>query len=136
MIIMIFFMTLSIIVLIFYLTIMILKKISFELARKIEIFGYFLLCVVLAWELVFKNLLMAKFYTLDIFYLNQKITVIFNLLINSIDTLTASKLFYIDIEKEYVENQLFITDIIENILKIVSTYCISFGRLSELINKE
>ena len=109
-------------------------------ARKIELFGYFLLVIVLIWEFFVKNLVLKAFYEeADFFYLNEKLQIIYDML-NDIQQgryTDADVSIYFDSlhHSEYLLSQLLAFDIIEAVLKISSTILIAVGRLQELIPK-
>ena len=109
-------------------------------ARKIELFGYFLLAIVLIWEFFVKNLVLKAFYEeAEFYYLNKKLKVISDMLhdIQQGRYTDAEVFSYFDSlhHSEYLLNQLLAFDIIEAVLKISSTILIAVGRLQELIPK-
>ena len=106
-------------------------------ARKIEIVGYFLLFVVLVWEFFVKNILFDDFYNSDFFYINEKLGVIFRMLESivresSIDAWEQRTHFFDTKMNDSLKMQLLTTDIIECILKVLSTVFIAIGRFQEL----
>ena len=112
-------------------------KLKDKTARQIEIAGYYLLFVVLVWELLFKNILSGDFYDADSYYLSEKINVLFQMLESIINDTTPktwelSKYFYGLSTTEHLNVQLLTIDIIESILKILSTVFIAVGRFQEL----
>lgn len=107
-----------------------------EIINKIEMFGYFLLVVLLVWELILKNILMKNFYNIDIYYIKEKLSYIFLAIkdVNNADKL--DRIFYLDKKNEFLEKQLLCVDIIEVSLKIISTICIAMGRFFELFRNK
>ena len=111
-------------------------KLSDRTARKIEIYGYALLFAVLVWELIIKNIYMETFYNDDWVYLNEKLKAIYHLLEDILtygngEPYKFGDIFYKD-TSDYVKIQLLTTDIIEAVLKILSTVFIAVGRFQEL----
>ena len=116
-------------------------KLSCEKARKIEIFGYYILFVVLIWELILKNVFMEDFYGADLSYIDQKLDYLFMALKQmGSDGRNISeaieKGFWDSKVADFTKNQLLFTDFIEAILKISSTVCIAVGRFYELSKRE
>ena len=116
-------------------------KLSDVMARKVEIIGYVLLFIVLVWELVIKNLMMGQFYTANWFYLDQKLSYMFMMLeadlgIASINEQAIVDAFYSSTQSEYVRTQMTCIDVIESVLKILSTVFIAVGRFQELTTKK
>lgn len=112
-------------------------KLKDKTARQIEIVGYYLLFVVLVWELLFKNILSGNFYDADSYYSSEKLNVLFQMIESIInntkpDTWELSKYFYGLKTTDYLNVQLLTIDIIESILKILSTVFIAVGRFQEL----
>lgn len=113
-----------------------LIRLTNEKARKIEIFGYVLLFVVLVWELIVKNMLSESFYNDDWFFLNEKLKAIYilleDILINDKSNLGVFMEDFYNDTSEVVRIQLLAIDIIEAVLKIASTVLIAVGRFHEL----
>ncbi|QHI72679.1 hypothetical protein [Aminipila terrae] len=107
-------------------------RFSDRTARKIEIVGYVVLTVVLIWELLFKNILMAEFYQSDSFFISQKLDDIYTLLIHP-EIPEDTYRFYNLQQNEGVITQIVITDSIEFVLKLISTLAIAIGRIQELL---
>ena len=114
-------------------------KISDLTARKIEVFGYILLFVVLVWEFVVKNIVMADFYDSYQYYTNEKLFTIFDTLRNiyingSMDISQASEYFLSLKCSDQLSQQILTTDIIEAVLQIGSAVCIAIGRFQDIKN--
>ena len=111
-------------------------RLSNKTARKIEIFGYLLLVVLLIWEFVIKNICLEQFYNDDWVFLNEKLKIIYTTLNDILtgdttDVNAFTDTFFQDTNKR-VEIQLLTVDIIEAVLQILSTICIAVGRFHEL----
>lgn len=109
------------------------KYLSFKTARKIEIIGYSFLFISLIWELLFKDFLSKNLFNLDLFYIQEKLNIIFNTILNeknnSYNLIKSFNILKID---KFLEIQLFAIDLIEILLKIISTILIAIGRIHEL----
>ena len=103
-------------------------RLSNKTARKIEIFGYLLLVVLLIWEFVIKNICLEQFYNDDWVFLNEKLKILTG---DTTDVNAFTDTFFQDTNKR-VEIQLLTVDIIEAVLQILSTICIAVGRFHEL----
>ena len=115
-------------------------NISNTVARKIEIFGYIVLFIVLVWEAVIKNIVMKSFYNADFYYLDQKLDYIFLMLEQDLGWGGVNQQGIMDgfrsaVQGEYVQGQMKFIDITEAMLKILSTVAIAIGRFQELRNK-
>lgn len=133
----IFLMIISVIY-IFYFIILkeICKKMSFEKARNCEIKGYFLLFLILVWEFYFKGIECKDFYNINLFNIEEKLNIIFNtILYNEGLNYDLLRRFNSLVPSNFLKIQLFIIDIIEVVLKILSTVFISIGRIHELYSK-
>lgn len=109
-------------------------------ARKIEIFGYYLLVVLLVWQFGIKNISMGEFYDLDIYMIKEKLDYIFLGIQRAITGEDMSNIIrpYHNIENgyTYVGQQLIFIDIAEMVLQLSSTICIAIGRFQELRTKK
>lgn len=115
------------------------KILDFRKARKLEITGYFLLFIVLFWELIFKEILNRNFYNIELFYIQKKLDIVFNIILDDkerISNFDLVRYFYSLKTDNFLDTQLLIIDIIEAILKILSTIFIAIGRIYELYNKK
>ena len=123
----------SVIVIVYYKFI----KIIDNLARKLEVFGYVLLFIVFIWEFIIKNILMENFYNADWYYLDQRLKYMFLMLqadsgIGTIDKQHVINRFWDVAQSEYVQTQIQCVNLVESILKILSTVFIAIGRFQEI----
>jgi len=112
-------------------------KISNNLARKLEVFGYILLFIVFVWEFIIKNLLMENFYNADWYYLNQRLYYMFLMLkadlgIGGVNEQAVIEGFQDAVQSEYVQSQIQYVNFIESVLQILSTVFIAIGRFQEI----
>lgn len=112
-------------------------KISDNWARKLEVFGYVLLFIVFIWEFIIKNILMENFYNADWYYLDQRLKYMFLMLqadsgIGTIDKQHVINRFWDVAQSEYVQTQIQCVNLVESILKILSTVFIAIGRFQEI----
>lgn len=111
-------------------------KIKDSTARKIEIVGYYFLCVLVIWEFGVKNIMMRDFDNIDIYVLEEKLNIFFEWVRNAFsekDNLNVVSNYYgVGKRNQYVEGQLFYIDFIEMILQVLSTIFIAIGRFQEL----
>lgn len=111
------------------------------LARPIEVVGYIILFIALIWELWIKNITMDMFYNADFHYINTKLDEIYRLVFKAasqtFDELDRGRYgsYYELAQGKYVQYQMRFIDIIESVLKIISTVFIAIGRLAELLEK-
>lgn len=118
------------------------KKITMKdsTARKIEIVGYFFLCVLVIWEFGVKNILMRGFNNLDTYILEEKLNTMLEWarkVIAGMDyTDVLSNYYKIGTRNQFVEKQLFLVDFVEMILQVLSTIFIAIGRFQELKTKK
>lgn len=106
-------------------------------ARRIELFGYYLLFVLLVWQLILKGIMMEDFYEGELFLLTQKINHIFEFIQSTSGFSYTTPEFSIEqfdksISGEKVQLQMKWVDVIEVVLTIASTICIAIGRFYEL----
>lgn len=116
-------------------------RMSDQRARKIEIFGYILLFIVVAWQGVVKSIMMDQFYNIDLMQIDEKLTYIFLMLKSSmengtVDTARFSKSFFSLESDGYIQSQLQCVNFIESLLIIASTVFVAIGRLQELLDKK
>ena len=112
-------------------------KISDNWARKLEVLGYILLFIVFIWEFIIKNLLMENFYNADWYYLNQRLSYMFLMIeadlgIGAINEQSVIEGFWNAVQSEYVQTQIQCVNLIESVLKILSTVFIAIGRFQEI----
>ena len=107
-----------------------------DLARKIELFGYVLLFIVVIWQMIVKNIMMESFYDAEWYYLENNLYQIHSMLERHVKDLSPFTSHYDymwkDSQGEYVQTQMKIVDIVEAVLTIASTVCIAIGRFQDL----
>ena len=118
-----------------------LKKVRIKsrTARIIEIFGYYILIVMIIWEFGIKDILMRELYDVDFYIIEEKINIIFMWMRSAIVGEDFAKLIpeYYDVGsgKTYWGPQLLFADVVELIMQLLSTAFIALGRFQELITK-
>ena len=114
-------------------------------AKKIETYGYCLLFISLAWQLVVKDILMKSFdLDAEIYFINEKLYAMFLYLkhianTSSANTKAADEIFskaYFEGIGDFARVQVELTNIISVILAIISTLLVSVGRLHEISIKK
>lgn len=103
-----------------------------ENARKIEIIGYIILCIVAVWQYFIKEGMMGEFYNADTYYVNKKLDIIYNILLRP-DSASDYVITWGDQKVDtFLSNELKMTNNIEIVLEVVSAFMIALGRFFDI----